>query len=91
MPSQANPLQATLPNSKSAEPLKAASVSAGKSWRAAATLGCALSPAGRFYALFGLLTAVKRQLFLSQGQAEPSRPPGGVSWRGRRQPHRSRY
>ena len=58
--------QATRPTRKSAEPLKAATVRAEQSWRAAAALGCAPSPAGCFYALFGLLTAVERQLFTSQ-------------------------
>ena len=51
---------------KSGEQLKAATVRAEQSWQTAAPLLCASSPAGRFYALFGVLTTVERRLCTSQ-------------------------
>ena len=60
--------QATRPTRTSAEPLKAASIRAEQSWRPP----WAVLPAPRrFYALFGLLTAVERQLFTSQAGIQP--------------------
>ena len=62
-----NSLPATRATHKSASPsLKAGAVRAKQFWRSAAALGCAPSPAGRFYALqvFGLvIAAVEFQLF----------------------------
>ena len=62
-----NPLQGQPPDRKSAEPLKMAIVGGAEQlWRAVAALDCEPSPAGRFYALFGLLTTAEGQLFTSQ-------------------------
>ena len=54
---------ATNPLRQPQEPLNLATVRVEHQWRTAAALHCEPNPAGRFWALFSVLTPAERQLF----------------------------
>ena len=55
--------EATHPTRRHAEPLQVATARAEHNWRAADVLGFGPLPAGRFWALFGMLTTAERAVF----------------------------